>query len=240
MRPSSTCGRALLIAAWLGAAVAASGCDRLPGRPDPAERPLAPHEVTDFATLYGTHCAGCHGEDGRTGAARPMNDPVYLAVVTDSLLRTIIADGVAGTMMPGFGPHGRGTLTDAQVDVLVTGMRERWARPNELRGVRVPSYRGPSADGAPVDPERGEQVYARRCQSCHRTAGSVLDPSYLALVSNQALRSAVIAGRIDLGMPDWRGKDGQAPLGEQEIDDVVAWMAAKRIRLAGAPYGGAD
>ena len=34
--------------------------------------------------------------------------------------------------------------------------------------------------------------------------GSVVDASYLALVSDQYLRTTVIAGRTDLGMPDWR------------------------------------
>ena len=47
-----------------------SACDALPGKPTEAERPLRPSQVTDFATLYGENCAGCHGADGTLGAAR--------------------------------------------------------------------------------------------------------------------------------------------------------------------------
>jgi cytochrome c oxidase cbb3-type subunit III len=55
-----------------------------------------------------------------------------------------------------------------------------------------------------------------------------VDPAYLALVSDQALRTAVVAGRPDLGMPDWRGAHASEPLGAQEVSDVVAWMASHR------------
>ena len=56
----------------------------------------------------------------------------------------------------------------------------------------------------------------------------MIDPTYLALVSDQALRTAVVAGRPDLGMPDWRGGASAAPLTAQEVVDVVAWMASHR------------
>ena len=36
-------------------------------------------------------------------------------------------------------------------------------------------------------------------------AGSVVDESYLLLVSDQALRSTVLFGRIDLGCPSYLG-----------------------------------
>jgi hypothetical protein len=56
----------------------------------------------------------------------------------------------------------------------------------------------------------------------------VLDPAYLALVSDQALRTAVIVGRSDLGMPDWRANISGQPMSPQEISDVVAWLASHR------------
>ena len=39
---------------------------------------LAPNEVLEFAALYSANCAGCHGENGRGGAAIALADPVYL------------------------------------------------------------------------------------------------------------------------------------------------------------------
>ncbi|HEY7318089.1 MAG TPA: hypothetical protein VIE89_10990, partial [Candidatus Binatia bacterium] len=51
---------------------------------------------------------------------------------------------------------------------------------------------------------------------------------YLALVSDQGLRTTVIVGRSDLGMPDWRANVSGQPMSPQEISDVVAWLASHR------------
>ena len=55
-----------------------------------------------FDALYARQCAGCHGNGGRLGAARPLNDPVYLALVPAERLRLVIAQGVLGTAQPAF------------------------------------------------------------------------------------------------------------------------------------------
>ena len=214
----------------------AAGCDSLPGRPTESDRPLRPSQVTDFAVLYADSCAGCHGADGRFGAALPLAHPVYLALVDDAAVRRVIANGVPGTSMPGFAQGAGGTLTDAQIDVLIEGMRRRWARPGALGNDRPPPY----AAAGPGDAARGASAYGDRCASCHGRdgtggprAGRIVDPAYLALVSDQALRTLVIAGRPDLGHPDWRGDGRRAPMTNQEVSDVVAWMVAKRAADAG-------
>src|SRR5262249_4490225 len=92
-------------------ALTVGGCDALPGRPNVAKREVVPTEVTAFDVLYGQNCAGCHGADGRLGAARPLNDPVYLALVPADRLRTIIRAGVTGTAMPAFGIAAGGART---------------------------------------------------------------------------------------------------------------------------------
>lgn len=226
-----------VLAACLVVAVAAA-CDRLPGRPNRADRPRRPSAVLDFATLYGESCAGCHGDATRPGAAVALTDPVYLALVDDATLRRVTADGVPGTTMPGFARESGGTLTAAQIDVIVREMRARWGRADALAGAAAPAYAG-----APGDAARGAQVYAARCASCHgptgaggEHGGSVVDGSYLALVSDQGLRTAVLVGRPALGMPDWRGKEGRQALSAQEIADVVAWLAGHRRRFPGQPY----
>jgi cytochrome c oxidase cbb3-type subunit 3/ubiquinol-cytochrome c reductase cytochrome c subunit len=63
----------------------------------------------------------------------------------------------------------------------------------------------------------------------------IVDPVYLALVSDQYLRSVTIAGRPDQGMPDWRGDSAQ-PLTDREVTDIVTWLASKRIANPGQPY----
>ena len=103
----------------------------------------------------------------------------------------------------------------------------------------------PYAASAPGDARRGGTAYAAYCAGCHGAdgtggpkGGSVVDGTYLGLVSDQALRTAVICGRPDLGMPDWRGAGGGRPLTEQDIADVVAWLIAQRPQFPGQPYGG--
>ena len=52
-------------------------------------------------------------------------------------------------------------------------------------------------------------------------------------MSDQGLRVAVITGRPDLGMPDWRGYVTGQPLSPQQISDVSAWLAAQRRPVPG-------
>jgi len=47
-------------------------------------------------------------------------------------------------------------------------------------------------------------------------------------VSAQSLRTTMIAGRPDLGAPDWRGDVPGRPMSPDDVSDVVAWLAAKR------------
>jgi cytochrome c oxidase cbb3-type subunit 3 len=214
------------------AAFVLAGCDSFPGRPTRADFPMRPSNVTDFATLYGENCAGCHGADGKSGAATAMNNPIYLEIIDDASMRHAIASGVPGTAMPPFAQSAGGSLTDRQVDILIGGIRKDWT------GVPGAAESAPPySTSAAGDSSRGAQVYATACQSCHgpdgkggSAAGSVVDPSYLALVSDQYLRTIVIAGRPDLGHPDWKHDVAGQPLTPQQVSDVVAWLASKRPR----------
>jgi cytochrome c oxidase cbb3-type subunit 3 len=219
-----------------------AACDALPGRPAVASREVVPSQVTTFDVLYGRNCAGCHGADGRLGAARSLNDPVYLALVSADRLRTIIGEGVAGTSMPAFRNRSGGDLTDAQVDALAKGMLSRWGRADAVASTTVPPYEGPGKGPGAGDRERGAVVFASACARCHGpegkggpTTGSIVDPSYLALVSDQSLRTTVIAGRPDLGKPDWRNDLPGQPLTPQQISDLVAWLVSHRRPVPGRP-----
>jgi mono/diheme cytochrome c family protein len=64
-------------------ALALWGCASAPGRPAPGDRPIAPSEIVDFNVLYSQNCAGCHGSEGKGGAAIALADPVYLAIADD-------------------------------------------------------------------------------------------------------------------------------------------------------------
>ena len=129
--------RRLSAATALVAALLA-GCSVPPGQPRAGSITPAPNEVMEFHALYAANCAGCHGANGRGGAAIALADPVYLAIVDDGAMRASIASGVRGTSMPAFAQRAGGMLTEAQIDVLVDGVRSRWSRPGALAGTPAP------------------------------------------------------------------------------------------------------
>lgn len=226
------------LASFFVVVVALAGCESMPGRPLEKDRPIRPKDITSFDVLWSTNCAGCHGADGQMGAARPLNDPLYLAWTSDASLRLLTQQGVNKGLMPAFAIGHGGTLTDAQIEILVQEMRHRWAKADRFTDVDLPPY-----VAQPGDPTRGAAAYQEFCSECHgadgtggSVYGSIVDPSYLALVTNQALRSTVVAGRIDLGMPDYRGLVDGKSMTDEEISDVVAWLADHRTEFPGQPY----
>jgi cytochrome c oxidase cbb3-type subunit III len=216
-----------------------TGCANPPARAGANQEVLRPTEVMDFKVLYGENCAGCHGADGKGGAAIPLSDPVFLAIADDATIRQIVANGVPGTPMSAFAQSAGGMLTGKQIDAIVNGFRSRWAKPDVIRDANPPPYQAQ----APGNASRGAAVYATYCSSCHgpdgrggKKASSIIDGSYLALVSDQDLRTNVIIGRPELGAPDWRSDVPGKPMSDQEISDVVTWLVAQRPKAPGQPY----
>ena len=222
--------------------LAATGCSHIPGRPAPGPEVVRPEQVLDFPTLYKQNCTACHGEAGKNGAAIPLANPVYLSIAGEDQIRQIIANGVAGKLMPPFAKSAGGMLTDEQVAALADGILREWGKPNLLAGQNPPPY----AAAIPGDVTRGQQVFTASCARCHGATGegmqtgaskqgSIVDPSYLALISDQSLRSIILAGLPDRDMPDWRNDSAQ-PLTDQQVTDIVAWLASHRAPNPGQPY----
>lgn len=204
----------------------------------PAESPvISPAQVADFTPLYAENCAGCHGARGQGGLTVGLGDPVYLAIADDATLRRVASEGRPGTAMTAFAQSSGGLLTDAQIDIIVRGIRARWGKPGILREAKPPAYAAQAAG----DPKQGQMVFNVSCSPCHGAngrggpAGTLVDGSYLALVSNQYLRTTVIVGRPALGMPDWRHHVPK-PLTDEDVTNVVAWLAAQRPTVAGQSY----
>ena len=225
------------------AAIVLSGCSVPHGRPTKGSEVLAPNEVLDFGTLYAENCAACHGSEGRGGAAIRLANPVYLAIADDAAIRRVILKGVPGTAMPAFGQSTGGMLTDAQIDVITKEIRSRWSQQGILDAATVPSYAPKSAG----DAQRGEVAYKTFCESCHGPDGgggnkgsAITNDSFLALVSDQGLRTIVITGRPELGAPDWRGNVPGRPMSDGEVTDVVAWLASHRVPYPGQPYSASN
>jgi cytochrome c oxidase cbb3-type subunit 3/ubiquinol-cytochrome c reductase cytochrome c subunit len=219
----------------LSCVLLANGCSRVPGKPEPGPEVPRPESILSPHVLYAQNCAGCHGADGLRGPSTPLASPVYQALVDDATLRRVVAQGEPGSMMPAFSKSYGGDLTDAQVDAIVRGMREDWNKANALAGEDVPPY----ADDGKGNVKAGEQVYASNCARCHGPtggkigkSGSVLNPDFLSLMTPQGLRSAVIVGRPDLGMPDWRNQIKNQPMTAQNVSDVIAFLLAQKPATA--------
>jgi len=227
-----------LFASGLVGFVFCVGC-RPPGQPTEADIELKPEEVRDFALLYKQNCAGCHGLDGKGNTALALANPRYLAIASDDTIRRATASGIRGSLMPAFAKSAGGTLTDEQIDILVREMRIRWAKPNDLLGTSPPPY----SAAEPGNAQRGAGAYATFCAGCHGPEGrgtakgsSIVDDSFLALVSDQNLRTLIIAGRPDLGHPDWRHYLPEKEMTSQEVTDLVAWLVSQRKPNPGRPY----
>jgi cytochrome c oxidase cbb3-type subunit III len=237
MKPPSVL---LLFAVFVSIVCAA--CSGSPGRPGPHSQVIPPRQIMNFNILYEQNCAGCHDRSGNGGAAISLSNPVFLAIADDAAIRRTAANGVAGTPMPAFAQSAGGMLTDEQINAVVSGIRS-WAKPAGPGGDAPPPY----ITTAPGDSSHGAQVYATFCSACHGSdgrgsgkAGSIVNGSYLALVSDQNLRTIVIAGRPELGSPDWRNDVPGNAMSSQDISDVVAWLASQRPLFPGQPYPNAS
>jgi cytochrome c oxidase cbb3-type subunit III len=216
-----------------------AACNTPDSEPQTNSEPVAPNQVLDFGTLYAQNCAGCHGAQGRGGAAIGLANPVYLAIVDENATRNVVANGVRGTSMPAFAQAAGGMLTEQQIEVITSGIFSSWGRKQVLDGANPPSYAAKAAGNV----DHGQLVFGTYCASCHGSEGggtpkgsAITNDSFLALVSDQALRTIVITGRPDLGAPDWRSNVPGRPMTDQEITDVVAWLASRRAQNPGQPY----
>jgi mono/diheme cytochrome c family protein len=183
---------------WLGLPLLvalSAGCDmNLPGKPK--ERPEEPPEyVLDFDALYKRNCAGCHGANGTTGPAPPLNHDLFRAIVPEKALAEVISSGRKGTPMPAFARDQGGTLSAEQIKVLVYGIKgtrfriesegedlarrrvvkddeassPSWGVPREAPE-QAPKYQheGTGSSGAAG---RGMKVFESACAKCHGKDG---------------------------------------------------------------------
>jgi cytochrome c oxidase cbb3-type subunit III len=224
--------RAILPLIPVALLVGSLGCERKIGPPNDQEELMRPETVASFDRLYKQNCSACHGESGSGGPALDLANPKYQAVVDDTSLKRWITSGMPGTQMPAFGESAGGFLTSQQVDVLVAGMRARWNHTDQ-NAADMPPY----SSNAVGNVEHGQDIFRVSCSSCHQQGQQkITDASYLALVSDQSLRSVVIAGRPDLGHPDWTQVRPGLPLTDQDVSDVVAYLHSLRSDTPGQPY----
>jgi cytochrome c oxidase cbb3-type subunit III len=227
-----TRGNRTLASISLTLVMSSVGCHQRIGPPNDQEELTRPENVVSFDRLYRQNCSACHGENGSGGPAFDLANPNYQALVDDASLRRSITTGIAGTEMPAFGESAGGFLTPQQVDMLVGGMRSRWAHAEQK-----PHDSPPYSSSATGSAEQGYQIFQVNCVSCHQQGKQkITDTSYLALMNDQSLRTIVIAGRPDLGHPNWKQVRPGQPLMDQEVSDIVAYLHSLRSDTPGQPY----
>ena len=179
----------------------------------------------DGSRLYAVNCAACHGDRGDGGIGVPLSLPDFLSSVTDEYLFLTIRRGRPGRIMPAFQ-----NLSDEHTHAIVRYIRS-WA----TGGVKL------SPAGAPGDPGRGRDIFARNCARCHGPLGKggtgtgvnftrlhdhpVVAPGlnnsgFLAAASDQIIRTTLLKGRRGTPMLP-AAKMG---LSHQDVDDVVSYI----------------
>ena len=149
------------------AMLALAGCGEWPGKPR-ATVAAAPGTEAGFQSMYALHCAACHGDNGRSGAARPLNDSLYLSITPKSEFSKAVGHG-QGILMPGYlseqgGPWQPDILAD-----FVDDLYRVWSDELAHQGEALPAH----AIGA-GDVSRGAKSFATWCGACHGADGAGL------------------------------------------------------------------
>jgi cbb3-type cytochrome c oxidase subunit III len=194
--------------------------------PAPAQTP-APSAYARGKTLYETHCAVCHGVDGRADTPlgrllnpRPRNfaDPVEMARLTMDRIYEAIKEGRPGTAMAAWGQ----VLTETQIGDVI----------DYIHTLASPS--GRPLSGEQLSLEVGRRLYKQDCAVCHgpdgradTEAAKVLhpspskfaDPIEMARLDDGRMYSAIKLGRPGTAMGGW----GEL-LSPAEIIDLMRYV----------------
>jgi cytochrome c oxidase cbb3-type subunit 3 len=194
-----------------------------------AEPPApAPAKPATGGELYARYCKLCHGPSGKGYAADnapSLVSPKFLGSASDDYIARGIRFGRPETSMAAYGKQRGGPLDDTQIAAIVAFLRAK----------------GPAAAALPEQPasgdsQRGEALFAQKCQSCHGSAKApgkapqLSNREFLAAASPAFLRRAIAEGRPPTRMPAFERK-----LSAGQIEDLVAWLISQRTSLPSAP-----
>jgi len=172
--------------------------------------------------LFEGLCVSCHGNHAEGGVGPQLNNPVFLRIASNAMLREWIAYGKSGTPMRAFVKGGQGTaeLSSRQIDDLVSYLRSlEWRE-------RVASMKSPSGR-----PELGRLWFATVCASCHGAKGegasgpSLANRQFLNAASDGFLMATMARGRDGTEMrPLKKSAQSIVSLSSDQINDVVATL----------------
>jgi mono/diheme cytochrome c family protein len=177
--------------------------------------------------LYVENCAVCHGVEGqgRIGAslqAFPGIDP-------GSEVQTVIADGVAGSVMPAWSQARGGPLSQQDIRDLAAYVLQAFGGTEPI--TPLPTYRAPPIAALPDvegDPSLGAVVFQENCVMCHGQQGQgrfgvPLAKAWSGTDPETYIRQVVRAGIAGTTMPAWAREAG-GPLSEEDVANVTAYV----------------
>lgn len=186
-------------------------------------------EIQQGAQLFAENCAMCHSEtgEGRIGATLNQNWP---SIRPDLTVRTVIANGVEGSLMLAFGTENGGPLTGEQIDALTayilsweTGERIIVEHPTPASPALVTAVPGVEGDSL-----RGASLYAENCSVCHGAegegrVGATLAQNWPSIRPDLTIQATIANGVDGSLMPAWSQENG-GPLNDQDIQDLTAYI----------------
>lgn len=170
-------------------------------------------------SLFGNHCAACHGPDGAGQASLFPNltDPVWQWGGAEAQVLQTLKSGRQATMPAWENVLGRQGVADVANYVLSLSAA------NEH-----------DADG----PRPGEQAFASYCAACHGPSGDGMEALGAPALNDEiwlyggtaaAVRESIAAGR-----------DGRMPAFGERLDSTQLKLLAAWLTRSEAPDGGAD
>ena len=179
--------------------------------------------------LFSTHCAGCHGPEGRGGIGNTLNNPSFLSIASDKFLRDTISLGRRHTAMPASYDFKAQEVSD-----LIAYIRSWAPVASSFDEVEVLASSASAAAGG--------RLFKARCAGCHGADGEggigsrLASDGFLSMADDRMLYRAITEGRRGTEMPAWSG------LTSSQVAELIAfirhWQKTPMVALTTAPAQG--
>jgi cbb3-type cytochrome c oxidase subunit III len=200
-----------------------------------SDRPILRTAVGDAhvgAQLFEGNCSSCHGVHGEGSSGPQLNNPAFLKEASDGFLSATMALGRTGTPMRAMlkGTSGLAQIPKDKAQDIIAYMR-LWDYDVKWRAAR------PVAEMSKRAIDSGRTKFDLYCAGCHGPAGkgqrdgpeyfapALNNREFLNAASDGFLLATIARGRSRTPMrPFGIGTSGIAPLGENEINDIVSYI----------------